>query len=99
MSETEIHVLLDETSAKTASLEARAVVESDVVITRSPPNPFIHSLPRLQVLSFQFTLGNRPRQHGGRKGWNIRGSFHHTITTRREDEMGVPWAVLVHSDR
>ena len=33
MSETEIHVLLDETSAKTASLEARAVVESDVVMT------------------------------------------------------------------
>ena len=93
----EIHVLLDETSAKTASLEARAVVESD--ITRSPPNPFIHSLPRLQVLSFQFTLGNRPQQQGGRKGWNIRGSFHHTITTGREDETGVPWAVLAHSDR
>ena len=34
----------------------------------------------------------------GRDG-NIRGSFHNTITTGREDEMGVPWAVLAHSHR
>ena len=55
--------------------------------------------PEYRSSAFSSPLETHHDNRGGGRDGNIRGSFHHTITTGREDETGVPWAVLAHSDR
>ena len=50
--------------------------------------------PDYRPSAFSSPLETDHNLRGGGGGGNIRGSFHHTITTGREDEMDVPWAVL-----